>query len=134
MSTSECVKVMVRVRPMNSSETQRKCSNIVKSIDLKLNQIVLQKPNEADVQKVFTYDSVFDQNSLQEAIYEQSAFPLVEAVFEGYNGTIFAYGQTGQHLPPFRLTTWLLQSRTALSALTRMCLAPWVLPLSSARA
>ena len=28
-------------------------------------------------------------------MYDESAFPLVESVIEGYNGTIFAYGQTG---------------------------------------
>ena len=28
-------------------------------------------------------------------MYESTAFPLVESVVEGYNGTIFAYGQTG---------------------------------------
>jgi len=28
-------------------------------------------------------------------VYDESAFPLVESVLEGYNGTIFAYGQTG---------------------------------------
>ena len=28
-------------------------------------------------------------------VYDESAFPLVESVIEGYNGTIFAYGQTG---------------------------------------
>lgn len=28
-------------------------------------------------------------------MYEDAAFGLVESVLEGYNGTIFAYGQTG---------------------------------------
>jgi len=28
-------------------------------------------------------------------VYDESGFPLVESVIEGYNGTIFAYGQTG---------------------------------------
>jgi hypothetical protein len=28
-------------------------------------------------------------------VYDESAFPLVESVIEGYNGTIFAYGQSG---------------------------------------
>ena len=28
-------------------------------------------------------------------MYDESAFPLVESVLQGYNGTIFAYGQTG---------------------------------------
>jgi Tfp pilus assembly pilus retraction ATPase PilT len=32
---------------------------------------------------------------LQSEVYDESAFPLVENVIEGYNGTIFAYGQTG---------------------------------------
>jgi kinesin family protein 3/17 len=38
---------------------------------------------------------VFAPDSLQSYIYEQSAFSLVENVLDGYNGTIFAYGQTG---------------------------------------
>jgi kinesin family protein 3/17 len=29
------------------------------------------------------------------SIYDETAFPLVESVMQGYNGTIFAYGQTG---------------------------------------
>lgn len=28
-------------------------------------------------------------------MYDKTAFKLVENVLEGYNGTIFAYGQTG---------------------------------------
>jgi hypothetical protein len=28
-------------------------------------------------------------------VYDESAFPIVESVLKGYNGTIFAYGQTG---------------------------------------
>ncbi len=28
-------------------------------------------------------------------MYDEAAFPLVESVLQGYNGTIFAYGQTG---------------------------------------
>ena len=32
---------------------------------------------------------------LQRDIYDQTVAPLVEAVMEGYNGTCFAYGQTG---------------------------------------
>jgi kinesin family protein 3/17 len=35
------------------------------------------------------------ENSTQQIIYDETAFPLVESVLEGYNGTIFAYGQTG---------------------------------------
>ena len=45
--------------------------------------------------KTFSFDNVFAPDSAQSLIYEQSAFFLVESVLDGYNGTIFAYGQTG---------------------------------------
>ena len=38
---------------------------------------------------------MYDTDSEQKDVYDESAFPLVESVIEGYNGTIFAYGQTG---------------------------------------
>jgi len=34
-------------------------------------------------------------SSKQKDVYEQTARPLVDSVLEGFNGTIFAYGQTG---------------------------------------
>ena len=33
--------------------------------------------------------------STQKEVYNQVAFPIVDSIFQGYNGTIFAYGQTG---------------------------------------
>lgn len=45
--------------------------------------------------KDFAYDSVYDTDAKQQVVYDESAFPLVESVIKGYNGTIFAYGQTG---------------------------------------
>ena len=38
---------------------------------------------------------MYDDDSTQQNVYNESAFPIVESVLEGYNGTIFAYGQTG---------------------------------------
>jgi len=57
-------------------------------------EIFIQKPQE-DVPKVFTFDSVYDWNSEQAAIFAETAYPVCENVIQGYNGTIFAYGQTG---------------------------------------
>jgi hypothetical protein len=54
----------------------------------------VQKPNE-QVPKVFTFDSVYDWNSEQESVFAETAYPICENVIQGYNGTIFAYGQTG---------------------------------------
>ena len=43
----------------------------------------------------FTFDEVFDIGTSQEEIFNISAKPAVNSVLEGYNSTIFAYGQTG---------------------------------------
>ena len=43
----------------------------------------------------FTFDSVFDMDSSQADVYETTAKPAVISILEGYNSTIFAYGQTG---------------------------------------
>jgi kinesin family protein 3/17 len=38
---------------------------------------------------------VYGEDSKQNEVYDECAFGLVESVIEGYNGTMFAYGQTG---------------------------------------
>ena len=91
---SEAIKVVVRCRPMNQKEKERGCASIV-GIDENNNQIGITKPDEADNVKTFAFDSVFGEKSKQENVYTKTAYNLVENVLTGYNGTIFAYGQTG---------------------------------------
>lgn len=43
--------------------------------------------------KAFTFDYVFNIDSQQEEIYIQCIEKLIEGCFEGYNATVFAYGQ-----------------------------------------
>lgn len=57
-------------------------------------EVIIQKPGE-EVPKVFTFDSVYDWNSEQEGVFTETAYKICENVIQGYNGTIFAYGQTG---------------------------------------
>ncbi|KAM6982926.1 kinesin-like protein KIF3B isoform 2-T2 [Tautogolabrus adspersus] len=95
--SSETVKVVVRCRPMNEKERAAKFERMV-SVDVKLGQILVRHPREAsasDLPKVFTFDSVYDWNSKQIDLYDETFRPLVESVLLGFNGTIFAYGQTG---------------------------------------
>jgi len=91
---SESVKVIVRVRPMNGREKDKNCTNIVQADPANF-QVCLTNPAEPDTQKAFGFDAVFPMDSQQQTVYEEAAFQLVESVLEGYNGTIFAYGQTG---------------------------------------
>ena len=90
-SNTETVKVMVRVRPMNKREIDKGSYSVTK-IDTKGNCVELKSPDANVPLKNFAYDAVYDCDSLQSDVYNECAFPLVESVIEGYNGTIFAYG------------------------------------------
>ncbi|XP_041859765.1 kinesin-like protein KIF3B [Melanotaenia boesemani] len=95
--SSEAVKVVVRCRPMNDKERASGFERMV-SVDVKLGQIIVRNPREAsaaELPKIFTFDSVYDWNSKQIDLYDETFRPLVDSVLMGFNGTIFAYGQTG---------------------------------------
>ncbi|PIK44995.1 putative kinesin-like protein KIF17 [Apostichopus japonicus] len=55
----------------------------------------ISKPKSKDPPKSFTFDGAYFTDSTTEQIYNDIGYPLVDGVLEGYNGTIFAYGQTG---------------------------------------
>ena len=38
---------------------------------------------------------VYDWKGTQDQVYQDTSYPIVSSVLDGYNGTIFAYGQTG---------------------------------------
>ncbi|TPX41016.1 hypothetical protein SeLEV6574_g06291 [Synchytrium endobioticum] len=96
-SAPEAVKVVVRCRPFSLKEQAAGHSSIV-SIDHKAASVHITDPrpgNQSEPPKTFTFDSAFDPNANQIDVYNITARPIVESVLEGYNGTIFAYGQTG---------------------------------------
>lgn len=95
-STVENVRVVVRVRPMDQREKLEGASNCV-SVDTVNNSIAVSRSNvnPPEPPRLYTYDAVFDENTSQMDIYVQTASPIIEQVLKGYNGTIFAYGQTG---------------------------------------
>lgn len=82
------VRVAVRIRPQLAKERIEGC-HICTSVTPGEPQVFLGKD------KAFTFDYVFDIDSQQEQIYTQCIEKLIEGCFEGYNATVFAYGQTG---------------------------------------
>ena len=58
-------------------------------------ETILTNPNNQREVKTFYFDNVYDYRAKQEDIFDSTAKPILESVFKGYNGTIFAYGQTG---------------------------------------
>eukprot|EP01137_Pigoraptor_chileana_P013076 Opistho-2@66158 len=92
---AEAVKVIVRCRPLNAREKGLNC-NIVVDMDSKIAQVAIKNPEEPnELPKTFTFDSVYGIDSNNRMIYDDFGFPMVESVMAGYNGTVFAYGQTG---------------------------------------
>uniref|UniRef100_A0A3P8YCA7 Kinesin motor domain-containing protein n=1 Tax=Esox lucius TaxID=8010 RepID=A0A3P8YCA7_ESOLU len=85
-ATSECnIKVLCRFRPLNQSEILRgdQCIPTFKGDDT----VVVGG-------KSYVFDRVFPTNTTQEQVYNTCAKQIVKDVLGGYNGTIFAYGQT----------------------------------------
>ncbi|XP_039379820.1 kinesin-1 heavy chain isoform X2 [Mauremys reevesii] len=83
---AECnIKVMCRFRPLNDSEVMRGDKYIAK-FQGEDTVIIASKP--------YVFDHVFQSSTSQEQVYNDCAKKIVKDVLEGYNGTIFAYGQT----------------------------------------
>ncbi|XP_075783623.1 kinesin-like protein KIF21A isoform X9 [Pelodiscus sinensis] len=82
------VRVAVRIRPQLAKEKIEGC-HICTSVTPGEPQVFLGKD------KAFTFDYVFNIDSRQEEIYVHCVEKLIEGCFEGYNATVFAYGQTG---------------------------------------
>ena len=75
------IKVMCRFRPLNHKEPRDLCADF----------------DDQTVhvgQQQFNFDKVFTPAASQGEVYNDCALPIVEAVMEGFNGTVLAYGQT----------------------------------------
>ncbi|EQC26021.1 hypothetical protein SDRG_16123 [Saprolegnia diclina VS20] len=92
----ESVRVMVRIRPMSSKEKQDgRLEATVASFERAEVTITNPAAASSEAPKAFTFDAAFGSKSTQQQVYDTAATAIVEAVMDGYNGTIFAYGQTG---------------------------------------
>ncbi|XP_036434537.1 kinesin family member 5Aa isoform X1 [Colossoma macropomum] len=83
---AECnIKVLCRFRPLNQAEIIRGDKFLP----------TFQGDDTVVVGgKSFAFDRVFPTNTTQEQVYNTCAKQIVKDVLGGYNGTIFAYGQT----------------------------------------
>ena len=112
-NTSDNLKVVIRVRPALPREIEEnlpfrsivllsnesKSINLVEYLGAELYEKERQRewidnPNLFQLHR-FSFDHVFDMDSTQQEVYEITAKPAIISVLEGYNSTVFAYGQTG---------------------------------------
>jgi len=90
----ENIKVVIRCRPLSQKELQSGFKPIVRMLANEQTVQLLKDGNPDDVRS-FPFNSVYSPDATQQFVYDDSARSIVNSVLEGYNGTIFAYGQTG---------------------------------------
>ncbi|XP_064893029.1 kinesin-like protein KIF12 isoform X2 [Columba livia] len=85
------LRVVLRVRPLTCTETQRGDRRVVHSLGD--GTIHVSAPRH---DATFGFNAVFDAGTSQEAVFEGSGMrQLVELAINGFSCTIFAFGQTG---------------------------------------
>lgn len=84
---SRLCSVHVRVRPLNDAEKA-----LGKAWKVEGNSI--QPADQPAESTNYTLDNVFDGNSSTEEVYVKTTKALISQVVEGFNSTVFAYGQT----------------------------------------
>ncbi|KAI4232569.1 MAG: hypothetical protein L6R40_007355 [Gallowayella cf. fulva] len=84
------IKVVARFRPSNKAEIASGGDTIVDFQTEDTCQI-----NSRETPGAFTFDRVFDTHSRQADVFDFSIRSTVDDILNGYNGTVFAYGQTG---------------------------------------
>lgn len=90
------MQVILRCRPFNDEEIRQEISQVVTCSEVR-KEVVVSHSNAAvgKIERTFTFDKVFGPLSQQEDVFHQALVPIVDEVMEGFNCTIFAYGQTG---------------------------------------
>ncbi|KAK9068491.1 hypothetical protein SSX86_012605 [Deinandra increscens subsp. villosa] len=89
------VQVVLRCRPFSDDDVRAKTASVVTCNEGKQEVIVTQNMGNKQSDKTFCFDKVFGPASKQKDLYDQVVYPIVKEALEGYNWTIFAYGQTG---------------------------------------
>ncbi|KAI5797638.1 P-loop containing nucleoside triphosphate hydrolase protein [Geopyxis carbonaria] len=84
------IKVVARFRPQNSIEVREGGVPIVSFPSDDTCELRTKETAGA-----FKFDRVFDMKSKQQDVFDFSIKSTVDDILDGYNGTVFAYGQTG---------------------------------------
>lgn len=89
------VRVVLRCRPLNAREKGNNAAIALLTDTAKKAVDVHVAGKNGSVTKTFNFDQVYGGSASQEDVYESTVKPVVDEVLDGFNCTIFAYGQTG---------------------------------------
>ena len=89
----EKVKVFVRLRPYSSKEKEQGLDDThIELFDTETKVINVRKDYD---KKTFKFDELLPMEIAQVDIFKLVGQPVIDSFLQGFNGTIFAYGQTG---------------------------------------
>lgn len=111
-ATAANIKVAIRVRPPNTRENTNNSRLVVKTLDTKM---LIFDPREdekpfffhgvqhtahnytkkANKEMQFMFDNVFDMNTTNEDVFNDTTKDLMTSLMDGYNCSVFVYGATG---------------------------------------
>ncbi|XP_052174381.1 kinesin-like protein KIN-5C isoform X2 [Diospyros lotus] len=89
------VQVLLRCRPFSEEELRNNAPQVVTCNEYQREVAVSQNIAGKVIDRIFIFDKVFGPSAQQRDLYDQAIIPIVNEVLEGFNCTIFAYGQTG---------------------------------------
>ncbi|CAN8105331.1 unnamed protein product [Discula destructiva] len=91
------VRVVARIRPLLNDELERDVIVHAETKDgaKKANIVKIPNPKNESEEFSFAFNSVYDQGTTQEELFNAEVSPHIKALFQGLDVTIFAYGVTG---------------------------------------
>ncbi|THU45600.1 hypothetical protein C4D60_Mb02t19700 [Musa balbisiana] len=89
------VQVILRCRPLSEEELRMNTPVVISCNEHRREVSAVQNIANKQIDRTFVFDKVFGPASKQKDLFHQAISPIVNEVLEGYNCTIFAYGQTG---------------------------------------
>ncbi|KAG5602908.1 hypothetical protein H5410_034278 [Solanum commersonii] len=89
------VQVIVRCRPLSEDEMRSNTPAVISCNEGRREISAMQNIANKQIDKTFVFDKVYGPTSKQKDLYDSAICPIVFEVLEGYNCTVFAYGQTG---------------------------------------
>lgn len=112
---SSNIKVYVRCRSRNQREIDEKSSVVISTMGPKGKEVIFSTSSSSVIsssslssngsspsnllssasKKTYTFDQVFGAESDQDVVFNVAAKDYIQEMLQGYNCTIFAYGQTG---------------------------------------
>ncbi|OEL24829.1 Kinesin-like protein KIN-5A [Dichanthelium oligosanthes] len=89
------VQVLLRCRPLSQEEQRINTPVVITCNDQRREVSVAQNIANKQIDRTFVFDKVFGPKSKQQDVFNHAVVPLLNEVLDGYNCTVFAYGQTG---------------------------------------